>query len=501
MTLTTADRELLRRTVAAQATDDEFKTFIRQAERTGLDPFNNEIYPIFRYDQSEGRETMDVQVSIDGLRKIADRTGTYQGQRGPHWCGADGNWLEVWLQDDTPPAAARVGVLRSNFEEPLWAIARWEAYVSTNRSGEPSFMWAKMGPLMLAKCAEALALRKAFPNQTSGLYTTDEMDQANGDTSPPDRPQTHPDEAPPTGPDEEMVPTKPGSASGTNEAAAPLSVEDRGDDDPGSDPRFRGLVSEEDRQALVRMDLFLLRTEAEALHETIEKVRRKRLTVWTGSKQRWAGHLLAVHAHRLDAADTEADGYPSEAQIGRLWAIAGDTWKKTAVNRLLKRGWGLSSATHIPTRAVYDEVCWQLADPQYASVFSRDPDTPDMFDDSKATQDRQSANDLRPDATDDVPPFRWAEANVDQWRSLSGTEQDKLLQWEDTLADRSGATLEDSLEWLDKTLDEWADGDSKSPNDEALTTIGEALKADHAERLEETSDEAFDASDLPGNMA
>jgi phage recombination protein Bet len=200
--LTEDQRRNLRSTLCSSMTDAEFETFVMTCERTQLDPFARQIFPVGRWDSKANKTIFQTQVSIDGFRLIAERTKHYAGQLGPFWCGPDGEWKEVWLKD-TPPFAAMVKVIRHDFKEPLTSVARFADYVQTTKAkdgqpAQPNAMWKKLGVLMIAKCAEALALRRAFPQELSGLYTEEELYQA--EEKQPDPPPPPTQQKPPANP-------------------------------------------------------------------------------------------------------------------------------------------------------------------------------------------------------------------------------------------------------------------------------------------------------------
>ena len=150
-----------------QATPAMLAQLLHVCQRTGLDPWARQIYLRVQ----AGRASM--QTSIDGLRLVAQRAARADGHRLSYrpteWCGPDGAWRDVWLADE-PPAAARLTVTIGDATYP--AVARWSEY------GSDRGMWRRMPALMLGKVCEALALRRAVPADLSGLYTADEMAQA-----------------------------------------------------------------------------------------------------------------------------------------------------------------------------------------------------------------------------------------------------------------------------------------------------------------------------------
>lgn len=156
--------QLISSTIAPGCSNDELRLFAYACQRTGLDPFSKQIYAIKRGGK------MTIQAGIDGLRSIAERTGQLDGSE-TYWCGEDGQWQDVWL-GSKPPAAAKTIIHRKGSSHPFVGVARFADY----NAGQG--LWSKMPAAMIAKCSESLALRKAFPADLSGVYSTDEMQQA-----------------------------------------------------------------------------------------------------------------------------------------------------------------------------------------------------------------------------------------------------------------------------------------------------------------------------------
>lgn len=167
--------ELIKSQIAVGCTDDELQLFLYQARRSGLDPLARQIYMISRqvYNPKTGykEHKATIQASIDGLRLVAQRSPDYAGQDEPEWLGAP----------KTPDFHAKVKVFKFSPKGDRYCaavgVAYWSEYAQVF-NGKLGSMWEKMPRLMLAKTAEALALRKAFPQELSGIYTQEEMDQS-----------------------------------------------------------------------------------------------------------------------------------------------------------------------------------------------------------------------------------------------------------------------------------------------------------------------------------
>lgn len=171
---------LIKRTVAKDATDDELALFLHQARRMGLDPLARQIH-FQKFKSKNGKDNVSFITTVDGYRLIADRTGRYAGNREPVFDGVikDANYGYSQNGPDIP-AKATVTVYKvvGGKVREFSHSAYWKEYYPGQYRGH---MWRQMPHVMLAKCAEAGALRKAFPADLSGVYTRDEMDQAHND--------------------------------------------------------------------------------------------------------------------------------------------------------------------------------------------------------------------------------------------------------------------------------------------------------------------------------
>jgi phage recombination protein Bet len=196
--LNATDIEILRASLS-EATDLDFKRFIRVCERTRLDPITRQIYGRVQNEKVKGRQgqadtwkkSLVIITGIDGFRALAAHTGEYQGQTKPEWyyskLGAEPEWHEAFIPSTdskgraiSVPEVARVGVWRQNFREPCYGVANFEGFADYKYNKESKewylgVFWEKLGAHMIAKVAEAQAFRKAFPQELGGIYIEEEV--------------------------------------------------------------------------------------------------------------------------------------------------------------------------------------------------------------------------------------------------------------------------------------------------------------------------------------
>lgn len=178
MHFTEDQRQLIRDSFANGASDAEFAVLMEIARARRLNPLLRQIHFVQRWDSDKHRMVWATQVSIDGLRALAERTGLYQGQDEPEFAENPDGTLKL----------CKVRVWRKDWPRPAVGVAYWNEYVQTTRDKQtgktrPTATWARMPHVMLAKVAESIALRKAFPEDMSGLYTTEEMSHLSQETA------------------------------------------------------------------------------------------------------------------------------------------------------------------------------------------------------------------------------------------------------------------------------------------------------------------------------
>lgn len=151
------------------ASEKEAAVLMEVARARELNPIFQEIHFVSRWNQQRKCHVWSAQVGIDGFRTLAERTGLYNGQdEAEYQYDKDGNLF-----------SCRVKVYRKGIERPFVGLVFWDEYVqkAKDANGQEYVikMWREKPRLMIAKCAEAQAFRRAFPRDTSGLYIPEEM--------------------------------------------------------------------------------------------------------------------------------------------------------------------------------------------------------------------------------------------------------------------------------------------------------------------------------------
>ncbi|CPU33282.1 RecT-family phage protein [Mycobacteroides abscessus] len=165
----------------------DLDVFFHTSKRLGLDPFTRQIYLIgrktkvggYRGEPERWETKYTIQTSIDGYRVTGHRIARREGLGRPvvrrQFCGRDGVWREV-LVENGPPVAAKSEIYCEG-QLVGEAVVKFAEFAQTKNDGQLTGMWRDKPTVMIGKCADAAAWRSAFPQDFSGVYEAAEFDR------------------------------------------------------------------------------------------------------------------------------------------------------------------------------------------------------------------------------------------------------------------------------------------------------------------------------------
>ena len=196
---------LIKRTVASDCNDGEFDLFMEAARRVGLDPFRKQIYAVVYSKDNANKRKMAIITAIDGFRAVAERSGKYR---------PDENEPEITYDDALKGGGNPLGIVKSVVTvhkygpdgkwHPVKGVAYWDEFAPMTEGGKwestgetwpdgnakktfkgdgtftlsATSNWKRMARIMISKCAESQAIRRGWPEDLSGVYSPEEMAQA-----------------------------------------------------------------------------------------------------------------------------------------------------------------------------------------------------------------------------------------------------------------------------------------------------------------------------------
>jgi len=208
--MTSSQIALVKRTLAADCTEDEFNLYMEVARRTKADPFRRHIYAVVYNKDDPKRRKMSLITGIDFYRVVAARNRDYRPDEEP---------ATFTLSDDAKCHENPLGIIKAvvrcwklgadNQWHAIAGEAYWAEYAAVEETSDGGFdwidtgetwpdtgkpkkkkvargdvvmqpkgKWKEMPHVMISKCAEAQALRKGWPEDLSGVYVAEEMDRA-----------------------------------------------------------------------------------------------------------------------------------------------------------------------------------------------------------------------------------------------------------------------------------------------------------------------------------